>query len=96
MKLSHPFIVTAKPSTNLCFTCHQNSCLIMKSANLPDQLKTERVQKAFEHLNRAHKEREYYKQECNNGALAWETFSIGTSSVLQEMHYSYDYAQQHH
>ena len=93
-----PFIVTAKPSTDLhvCFTCQQNSRLIMKSANMPEQLKTERVQKAFEHLDGVHKERKYYRQECNNGALALEAFSTGTSSDLQEMHYSYDYAQQLH
>ena len=91
-----PFIVTAKPSTDLCFTCQQNSRLIMKSANLPEHLKSERVEKALEHLDRAHKEREFYRQKCNSGALAWEAFCSGSSSDLQEMHYSYDYAQQLH
>ena len=38
-----PFIVTAKPSTDLCFTCQQNSRLIVKSANLPEHLKTEEI-----------------------------------------------------
>ena len=91
-----PFIVTAKPSTDLCFTCQQNSRLIMKSANLPEHVKSERVEKALEHLDRAHKEREFYRQKCNSGALAWEAFCSGSSSDLQEMHYSYDYAQQLH
>ena len=54
------------------------------------------MEKALEHLDRAHKEREFYRQNCNSGALAWEAFSIDSTSDLEEMHYSYDYAQQLH
>ena len=82
-----PFIVTAKPSTDLhvCFTCQQNSRLIMKSANMPEQLKTERVQKAFEHLDGVHKERKYYRQECNNGANElWRHFLLVLQVIFKK------------
>ena len=78
--------MTAKPSTNLCFMCQQNAHLIMKSANLPEHLKNERVKKAVEHLDRAHKESEFYRQKSNNAASAWDEYSSGSSNDLKEMH----------
>ena len=91
-----PYIVTAKPATDLCFTCQQNTRLIAKPVNLPEHLKTDRIQKAQQQLDRAHKEREFYGQQCQRGASFWDKFQAGNTLVLEEMHYSYDYAQQLH
>ena len=49
-----PHIVTAKPATDLCFTCQQNNRLIMRSVNLPDSIKSARLQESIEHFKRAH------------------------------------------
>ena len=56
-------IVTAKLTTELCFTCQQNSRLL-KSVNLLDSIKSKRVQKAQKHLDQAHSERAFYNAQC--------------------------------
>ena len=33
----HPNVVVAKPMSDLCFTCQQNTCKLVRSANLPDE-----------------------------------------------------------
>ena len=62
-----PHIITAKPATDLCFTCQQNNWLIMRSVNLPDSVKYARLQESLKHLRRAHAEREYYNLQCKDG-----------------------------
>lgn len=39
-----------KPATDLCFTCQENASLLMKSANLQDSVKSQRLSDAQEHL----------------------------------------------
>lgn len=39
----HPDVIIAKPMTDLCFTCQQNTTKLLRSANLPDREKTEFV-----------------------------------------------------
>ena len=70
-----------KPTTDLCFQGQQNITQIMRSANLSEEAKSERLQDAEEHLQLAKIEHELYKiEECK------------TSTTI--MHYSFDYAQQ--
>ncbi len=93
-----PHIITAKPATDLCFTCQQNNQLILRSVNLPDSVKSARLQESLEHLKRAHTERDYYKQQCKDCEQEWKVHveSGNVETKVKKMHYSYDYAQQVH
>jgi len=83
-----PYIVTAKPATDLCFTCQQNNSLIVRSVNMPESIKSQRLSEAQEHLGRAHTERGHYNSQCKD--------LCSTDSNPSKMHYSYDYAQNVH
>ena len=58
-----PFIRSMPPADDLCFTCHNNSTLIMKSANQSEDEKTKRLLMAQEHLYLAKRQRYYYKDK---------------------------------
>ena len=45
-----PFIIVARPMTDLCWTYQNNNQLIFRSANLTDTNKSERVKQQEEHL----------------------------------------------
>lgn len=45
-----PHVVIAKPRTDLCWTCQQNSAAIMKAINRPDNEKSEVVYSNGVHL----------------------------------------------
>ena len=101
----HPNVVVAKPMTDLCFTCQQNTSKLQRAANLSDREKSECVKAHQDHLNCAQSEREYYRNLCTNSENALET--IGTETLLNResrdacslnatVHYSFDYAQQVH
>ena len=85
-----PYIAAMKPATDLCHTCQQNANLLMKSANVPEELKSQRLQEAQEHLSLARVQRQHYNDQC---ALAKVNLTSNPPSV---MHYSFDYAQQVH
>ena len=51
-----PFIGTMKPATDLCFDCQQNITRISRSAHLPIEEKSQRLQAAEAHLNLARAE----------------------------------------
>ncbi len=44
-----PFIITAKPMTDLCWVCQENNSLIFRSANLTDAQKRDRVAQQEKH-----------------------------------------------
>jgi len=54
----HPNVVVAKPMTDLCLTCQQNTAKLVRSANLPDGVKSEYICAQQEHLNTVKAERE--------------------------------------
>ena len=56
-KQFHPNVVVAKPMTDLCFTCQQNTSKLLRAANLPDSEKSDCVQAQQEHLNSVQIER---------------------------------------
>ena len=85
-----PYIAAMKPATDLCHTCQQNANLLMKSVNVPEELKSQRLQEAQKHLHLARLQRHHYNEQC---ALAKENLASNSLSV---MHYSFDYAQQVH
>ena len=100
----HPDVVIAKPMTDLCFTCQQNSTKLLRSANLPDREKSEFVLAQQEHLNCVQTERDFHKNTCADSKSNFESFE-GTidlderheaCSVNSAVHYSFDFAQQVH
>ena len=90
-----PHISISKPSSDLCFTCQQNSLALQKSVCLPEEEKSRRLQVAQDHLYRAKTEREYYKAQVDTAVFAWST-SESQKPKPRLCHYSYDFAQQVH
>lgn len=99
-----PKVVVAKPMTDLCFTCQQNTTKLVRAANLPDHEKADCIKAQQEHLDCAQVEREFYKKTCSDAAMTFghtvaETNFNETNepcSFSGTMHYSFDYAQQVH
>ena len=60
----HPSVIVAKPMTDLCLTCQENTSKLLRAANLPDHEKSQCVQAQQEHLNLALGERDLYKEVC--------------------------------
>lgn len=100
-----PDVVVAKPMTDLCFTCQQNTTKLQHAANLSDLEKSECIAAQQEHLNIAKAERDFYKFVCNKSKETLETYGTETllnrdsrtvSTLAGPIHYSFDYAQQVH
>jgi len=100
----HPEVVVAKPMTDLCLTCQQNTSKLLRSANLPDREKSECVLAQQEHLNCVQTERDFYRNACteskNNLEELEDTIELDEQhdacSLFTSIHYSFDFAQQIH
>ena len=94
----HPSIIVAKPMTDLCLTCQENTSKLLRAANLPDHEKSQYVQAQQEHLNLALGERDLYKEVCQQATANFEAIELSEShdpgSLNATMHYLFDYAQQ--
>ena len=55
-----PFISVTKPATDLYWDCQLNCSLIMRTANLSEQEKSDRLRQAEHHLKRAAIQRDHY------------------------------------
>ncbi|XP_068747127.1 uncharacterized protein [Montipora capricornis] len=103
-KQFHPNLVVAKPMTDLCFTCQQNTSKLLRAANLPEEEKSECVQTQQAHLKSVQEERELYRNVCEEATRNFKALenTIDTDecheacSVTTSMHYSFDFAQQVH
>ena len=92
-------ISAIKPGTDLCFECQQNINVILKSANLSEDEKSERLKAAEAHLLRAKLQRAHYNESCSKVKTEQEKFLESASSTDKYdglMHYSFDYAQSVH
>lgn len=101
----HPNVVVAKPMTDLCMTCQQNTMKLQRAANMSDREKSATLQAQQDHLNCAQTERQFYRNACQNSEKTLETIGIDTAlnrenrnacSLNATIHYSFDYAQQVH
>ncbi|XP_068754155.1 uncharacterized protein [Montipora capricornis] len=100
----HPDVVVAKPMTDLCLTCQQNTSKLLRSANLPDREKSECVIAQQEHLTSVKTERDFYNKIClesqSNFKRFEETIKLDERnepcSIDTTIHYSFDFAQQIH
>lgn len=99
-----PWVVIAKPATDLCWECQQNNNKIFKNANRSEEEKMITLGDQMKHLDNANAEREYYKSQC---AQAKEDLSSNfpdfspfeqyqPCSFIGTAHISWDYAQQLH
>ena len=100
----HPSVVVAKPLSDLCITCQQNTSKLVRSANLPDREKTQCVLVQQEHLNCVQRERDLYKRVCQEAKTIFEEIEgrvdldqqHGVCTLDITMHYLFDFAQQIH
>jgi hypothetical protein len=60
-----PYIRVMPPADDLCPTCQDNASLILKSANLSEDEKSQRLQIAEKHLECAKKQRNYYREQVH-------------------------------
>ena len=97
-----PFIITAKPMSDLCWTCQANNSLIYRSANIAEAEKSSRLLQQELHLRTVQEERSLYtsmvdeaKTTCQSHQLSDFVRSAPCSRQVK-MHYSFDYAQQVH
>ena len=103
-KRFHPNITVAKPMTDLCFTCQQNTSKLLRAANLPEAEKSECVQTQQQHLNSVMSERELYRTVCKEAKCSFVSMEDQINlderhkacSLPTTMHYSFDFAQQIH
>ena len=99
-----PKVVVAKPMTDLCLTCQQNTTKLVRAANLPEHEKADCIKAQQEHLDCAQVEREFYRKTCSDAATIFSHTDADTNlnethepcSLNGTMHYSFDYAQQVH
>ena len=79
-----PNVVMAKPMTDLCFTCQQNTLKLVWAANLPEEEKSQCVQARQPHLNSVHTERELYGKVCEKAKCSFE--DLEDQIDLEESH----------
>jgi hypothetical protein len=97
-----PFIITAKPMSDLCWTCQNNNNLIYKSANLTDESKKIRLESQQNHLFIVQQERSLYNemvQQARNVCSENGIVQLSSNAPCSQdftMHYSFDFAQQVH
>lgn len=95
-----PFVTTMNPSSDLCFVCQENVAAIMRSTNLPEDEKSEKLKSAEQHLSTAKEERKVYNEKKETSKANWEDLPVHIRengnphcSVPVSMLYSFDHAQ---
>ena len=99
-----PWIVIAKPSSDLCWTCQKFTETLSASPNLHDSEKEAMVDKFKLHLQESKNNRKNYQNKCEAAKIAYETIKANYSPFVPSQlcsidvvgHYSWDYAQQLH
>lgn len=94
-----PHIRSCRPRTDLCWQCQQNNEQLVRSANLPEEKKSEVVKKQQDHLALVQNERTMYNQMtaackkiCEDSLLSFGPSPPASKRI--RMHYSFDFAQQ--
>ena len=88
-----PYVMIAKPKTDLCNTC-QGFYLDSKStANAEEGVKLAQLNKQQEHLYRSEREKLVYKRQCQEAAKEHEQCAA-TGRQCRFRHLSFDFAQQ--
>ncbi|XP_041366722.1 uncharacterized protein LOC121381470 [Gigantopelta aegis] len=92
-----PYVVIARPASDLCWTCQKNNNLIAKCVNVDEQSKSEVLRKQEQHLHLAMMERFFTKPSAvmpkqqlqHTGFLGWNhvdqtqrTYTSTTPSIM--------------
>ena len=95
-----PYVTTMKPSSDLCIVCQENVATIMRSSNMPEDQKSEKLKAAEEHLKHAKEERTEYNTKKEESKRTWinlpstyHQHGNPRGSVECSMLYSFDHAQ---
>lgn len=95
-----PFVITMNPSSDLCIVCQENVAAIIRSANLPEDVKSEKHKSAEKHLTTAKEERKTYNDKKEISKVNWEGLPQEHRghgnfhcNLPISMLYSFDYAQ---
>lgn len=97
-----PYIVRTRPMSDLCWECQQNNEAVYRSANLPDDVKSLKVQQQESHLAVVQQERSLYNSMVDDArrVVADQHITALSCSTPNSrritMHYCFDYAQQVH
>ena len=97
-----PYIVVAKPMTDLCWVCQENNTALYRSMNNSEEEKQEKLVEQLKHIKEAKSARQYYDKQLIESArvIADNNLDLGKRhmpcSFQGTMHYSFDYAQQLH
>ena len=75
----------AKPMTDLCFTCQQNTSRLVWEANTPEAEKSECVHALQHHINAVHTERELYRKAGDEAKCSFKATS-GANVYIGEHH----------
>ncbi|KAL8585061.1 hypothetical protein ACOMHN_013077 [Nucella lapillus] len=97
-----PYIVVAKPMTDLCWRCQRNNGRIFRGTFITDEEKNELILEQQRHLSQVNGERQLYQQMTaeakevvqQHGLQRLQRTPANTGEFT--MHYSFDYAQQVH
>ncbi|RUS75566.1 hypothetical protein EGW08_016660 [Elysia chlorotica] len=97
-----PFIVVARPMTDLCNICQSNNSLILRSANTGDPSKLRLLEEKVQHIQKVNKERELYNSYVQ--AFKRQVLETSIDGLVQSapcsrnmsMMYAFDFAQQVH
>ena len=86
-----PYISVMLPSSDLCFTCQQNTSAIMRSSNLQEEEKSQKLKDVEAHLAHAKAERNYYRKQVKESCKVWKAFS--DDSDMRALRLTQDYFQ---
>ena len=82
----------------ICHICQDNATVILRSANLSEDEKKERLLKAQQHLECAKTQRNHYREQVKSSRLAVEEIQADqwVKVLAVSLSYSFDHAQQVH
>ena len=85
--------------TDLCATCQHNNTAIIRSTNVSEREKKEKLADQEEHLTLATKQRSHYQSQVHQAKKALQDQRLDDddkTSPPTVAHYSFDFAQQVH
>jgi hypothetical protein len=75
-----------KPATDLCSTCQGFTVSLSKTGNLQEEEKELMLQKYGDHLEKAKKQRDYYRDQCQESKVTTGTSVKKAKTILQTYH----------
>ena len=95
-----PYIVVAKPMSDLCWVCQKNNTNIVRGVNKSEDEKSELLKTQETHLMKATTQRSHYTGLCEKSRIVAKDYNLvdfqksDANSLPASFQYSFDYAQQ--